>query len=87
MKRQERLYKILSENLNPTQLFVIDDSHKHAGHLEQNPKEKHFRVEIESPLLEGKPRVEAHRLIHELLSEELKTGLHALSIRLLPKKN
>ena len=39
------------------------------------------RVEAVSPAFEGKTRLQCHRLVYEILDEELKGGVHALSVR------
>jgi stress-induced morphogen len=40
-------------------------------------------VEIISEAFEHKRRVERHRMVYEALGEELKDGVHALSLKLL----
>ena len=39
------------------------------------------RVEVASAAFEGKSRLQCHRLVYELLEDELKGGVHALSLR------
>ena len=34
-----------------------------------------------SSAFEGKSRIQCHRLVYEILDEELKGGVHALSLR------
>ncbi|KAF8822180.1 BolA family protein [Cardiosporidium cionae] len=77
----------LSVALKPTRLNVIDESHQHATHQEVklNPwkyasGESHFRVEVESELFKGLPVLQRHKMIYELLDDELKNSVHALSI-------
>ena len=44
-----RIREKLTENLAPSRLNVVDDSHKHAGHVGARPEgETHFSVEIVS---------------------------------------
>lgn len=66
----------------PQFLEVIDESHRHAGHgHHHHPEgETHFRVEIVSDAFDGKSRIERHRMINALLSEELAGRVHALAI-------
>jgi BolA protein len=64
---------------------VIDESHKHAGHIEHDGGaphggETHFRVRIVSPAFAGKSRVERHRAVNALFAEEFAHGLHALAL-------
>ena len=39
------------------------------------------RVEVASPAFEGKTRLQCHRLVYDILDEELKGGVHALSVK------
>jgi BolA protein len=70
------------ESLNATRLELIDDSEKHHGHGGYNPAgESHFTLVIESPLFEGKSRVERQRMVHSALGELVGNRVHALSIK------
>ena len=72
----------LTEQLAPSALDVIDESHLHAGHAGSRPEgETHFRVEIVSAAFEGKSRVERHRIVNGVLDEAFKRGLHALAVK------
>ena len=71
----------LTDAFSPTNLKVIDESHKHAGHVGARPEgETHFRVEIVAEAFGGKSLVQRHRLINQALAEELADRVHALSI-------
>jgi BolA family transcriptional regulator, general stress-responsive regulator len=66
---------------SPAQLSVIDESCHHAGHMNHHPEgETHFRVEIVSDAFVGKSRLERHRLVNSLLSDELSGRVHALAV-------
>jgi BolA protein len=71
----------LEQALHPTRLDVVDESHLHAGH---NPDavagETHFRVLVVSPEMVGKSRLARHRLINDLLADQLAGKVHALAI-------
>ncbi len=72
----------LAQALSPTRIELVDDSEKHRGHGGYNPAgESHFSLLIESPLFEGKSRVERQRMIHAALGELVGERVHALSIR------
>ncbi len=67
--------------LRPEALDVVDESHQHEGHSGWQPGgETHFRVYIVSNAFEGKGRVEMHRMVNEVLAEELSGPVHALAI-------
>ena len=65
----------------PQSLDVVDESHQHAGHAGHRPGgQTHFRVHIVSESFRGKSRIESHRMINQILSSELASGVHALAI-------
>jgi BolA family transcriptional regulator, general stress-responsive regulator len=80
----------ITEKLNaafvPSHLEVINESHLHAGHQEKFQKnfdgagETHFRIRIVTDAFTGKSRIDRHRAITGLLTEELAGELHALAI-------
>ncbi len=79
-----RIREKLTENLAPTRLDVVDDSHKHAGHVGARPEgETHFSVEIVSAAFEGVSRVERQRMVYAILQDELAGPVHALALRTL----
>jgi len=71
--------------LSPRVLEVIDESHLHAGHVGANDLGlgTHFRVRIDSPLFDGKPRVARHRLVYDALRSFIAQGVHAIAIDIL----
>ena len=63
------------------EIAVRDDSHLHQGHAGARPEgETHFHVRIRAQELKGKSRVAGHRLVMEILREELDGPVHALAI-------
>jgi BolA family transcriptional regulator, general stress-responsive regulator len=72
----------LRDALQPTRLEVINESHLHAGHRgSPETGESHFRLLIISELFSGKSRVDRHRMVNDILSEELRGKVHALAIK------
>ena len=67
---------------SPAHLEVINESHLHAGHQEKfnGAGETHFRIRIVTEAFSGKSRIDRHRAITGLLTEELAGELHALAI-------
>ena len=65
----------------PKALDVQDESSQHEGHSGWKAGgETHFRVYIVAEAFEGRSRVEMHRMINEVLAEELAGPVHALAI-------
>ena len=80
-QRVETIRKILNEAFSPTQLDIIDESHKHAGHEGAKSGGGHFVAFIVSDAFEGKNLLERHRMVYEALGDLMKTDIHALSIK------
>jgi len=81
MTVRDRIRRKLTEVFAPVFLEVIDDSHLHEGHAGSRPGgESHFRIVISSEAFRGKSRIERHRMINELVRDEIEAGLHALAI-------
>ena len=71
----------LRAGLAPSQLAIVDDSSKHAGHSgHREGGESHFTVEIVSAAFAGQSRVARQRLVYDLLKDEFAAGLHALAL-------
>eukprot|EP00079_Xenopus_tropicalis_P029574 XP_012825074.1 PREDICTED: bolA-like protein 1 [Xenopus tropicalis] len=68
----------LTETLKPSHLEVLNESYMHAV-----PKgsETHFKVVVVSESFLGKSLIQRHRLVNELLKDELAGPVHALSIQ------
>jgi BolA family transcriptional regulator, general stress-responsive regulator len=77
----ERIQNSLTAALSPERLEVIDESGQHAGHAGAVPgKTTHVRVIVEAEAFRGKSRVDCHRIVNELMKDEIARGLHALAI-------
>jgi BolA-like protein 1 len=70
----------LGEALHPVHLEVINES---AMHSVPPGSETHFKVLVVSPAFAGLGLVDRHRRVNEALRDELRGGVHALSIRAL----
>jgi BolA-like protein 1 len=72
----------LQSSLEASVLEIEDVSYQHAGHagVKGDANETHFNVKIVSPKFEGQSLVKRHRMVYDVLADELKTGLHALSV-------
>ena len=80
-----RIHAKLTESLSPVTLTIKDESFMHAGHS-GNPSgdpdaETHFKVTVVSESFAGKNMVARHRLVYGVLDQEIKDGVHALSLK------
>jgi BolA protein len=72
----------LRDAFTPQELKVVDESHLHAGHAgAPEGGESHFFVEIVSDKFIGQSRVNCHRLVNDVLKQELAGPVHALSLK------
>jgi BolA protein len=62
----------------PTELDVLDEGHKHAGHAGEG--RGHFHVRIVSTAFAGQLPIKRHRMIYAALDGLMDRGIHALSI-------
>ena len=73
----------LTAALSPDEIEVVDVSHQHAGHGGwREGGETHFEVRMKAAAFSGKSRVETHRMVNRVLSDELATTIHALQLSL-----
>ena len=64
----------------PESLEIIDDSHRHAGHVGAKDGRGHFRVRIVSERFVGTKTLERHRMVYAALGSLMQTDIHALSV-------
>jgi BolA protein len=77
VSKQDHIAERLSAALAPSHLEIVDESYMHKV-----PKgaETHFKVIIVSERFEGLTAVRRHQLVYGALADELKRGIHALTI-------
>ncbi len=76
MKIQSSIESKLA-SLDPLHLEVVNESHMHSVPANS---ETHFKVTVVSGQFDGKLLVARHRLVNDILSEELAGGVHALAL-------
>ena len=82
MSLETRMREKLVAALHPSRLDLVNESHRHEGHRSSpGTGESHFRLLIVADAFAGKSRLERHRLINELLRDEITGGVHALAIK------
>lgn len=80
MNMESAIRSKLESTFVPQTLEITNESHKHSSGL---GAESHFKVLVVSKRFAGLNRVARQRLVYDLLSLEMKMGIHALSLRLL----
>ncbi len=83
MRVAELIEQKLRDALSPQEIEVIDQSYLHVGHAgAREGGESHFRIRVVSAAFDGKTRVARQRMINQILADELKEQIHALSMDL-----
>ena len=78
---EDEIKRKLKQAFAPEALEVVNDSHRHGGHGgSPGTGESHFTIKVVSPVFAGKSRVERHRMVNNVLAEELASKIHALAI-------
>lgn len=72
--------RILLAPLQATQLNIVDESHRHAGHAGAKDGGGHYVLRIVSENFAGKNTTQRHRMIYSALAEMLKRDIHALTL-------
>ncbi len=81
MRVEESIRERLRGAFAPSELQVVNDSHRHADHgSSPQTGESHFIVVVVSTAFAGKSRVERHRMVNAALAEELAGPVHALAV-------
>jgi BolA protein len=81
MSAEARLREKLMVALEPTRLDIVNESELHAGHRSTpGTGESHFRIMIVSPKFSGATRVMRHRMVNDVIADELKERIHALAL-------
>ena len=81
----DRIMNKLTTTFVPSHLEIVDDSARHQGHAgahQDGGGQTHFNVTMEAAAFAGKSRVERQRLVYDLLADELKERVHAISLKL-----
>ncbi len=83
MENRNRIAEIrrrLETALDPVELEVIDESHKHVGHDGAKSGHGHFRIIVRASALAGMTSLARHRKIYAILGDLMQTDIHAVSL-------
>ena len=70
----------LKEKIKIENIEIIDNSNKHKHHKFYDPKRLHLHLKIKSLYLSSITRINAQRIIMNILNDDLKNKIHALEI-------
>lgn len=82
-ERRDHIERKLRDALAARHVEVIDESHLHAGHAGARSGGGHFRATIVSERFEGANTLARQRLVYQVLADEMRADIHALSMRTL----
>lgn len=77
MTIQTQIEEKLNNSFQPAFMDVINESHMHnvpAG------SESHFKIILASNAFDGLTLIKRHRLVNEVLADELKGEIHAMAL-------
>lgn len=81
MSVAETMRRKLVAAFAPEEIAIEDQSTRHAGHAGARPEgETHFRLRIVASAFAGMNRLERQRRIYDVLHDELREHVHALSV-------
>ena len=84
MSVRDRIISILTKELTPIYLKVTDFSERHRGHAGYGEAgESHFDAVIVSDKFSGKSRVDRQKMVYSFLEAEMKSQIHALTLKTL----
>jgi stress-induced morphogen len=72
----------IKKNIKVESILIIDNSNLHKNHKFFDNKKYHLRIEIVSAYLKSLEKVKAQREVMTILSEELRSKIHALEIKI-----
>ncbi|MBN3859595.1 BolA/IbaG family iron-sulfur metabolism protein [Neisseriaceae bacterium PsAf] len=82
---EQEVKQILSD-INLFYCELIDDSLYHRGHAGNVNNGAHYQLTLVSDDFQDLSKVQRHRLIYEKFAKELKTQIHALSLKIMTIK-
>ena len=70
----------LKKEIDFQKIEIVNNSHKHKGHKFFSADKYHLHLKIKSLYLNSISRLNAQKLITNILKEDLKNKIHALEI-------
>ena len=76
----KHIKKKLEDKIKLESIEIIDNTAKHKGHKYFSENKYHLHLKIKSLYLKSITRINAQKLIMNILKEDLKDKIHALEI-------
>tara|TARA_B100000575_G_C23077162_1_gene620490 strand:- start:1153 stop:1410 length:258 start_codon:yes stop_codon:yes gene_type:complete len=76
----EEIKTKLNKNIKLEDIVIVDNSQKHKGHKFYSPEKYHLHLKIKSLYLSSLTRINAQKMVMKVLSDDLKSKIHALEI-------
>ena len=70
----------LKENIKIEKIEIVDNSSKHSKHKFFSPEKFHLKLKVQSLYLSSISRINAQKIIMNILKDDLKNRIHALEI-------
>lgn len=77
MSIQLQLQQKLESHFSPSYIQIVNESHMHRGPA---GSESHFKLILVSTHFSGKRLLQRHRMVNEVLAQELANEIHALAM-------
>ena len=76
----EEIKKKLKKEINFEKLEIVDNTYKHESHKSFQKGKYHLKLKIKSVYLKSLKRLDAQKIIMQVLKNDLKNKIHALEI-------
>tara|TARA_B100000676_G_C17666963_1_gene624340 strand:+ start:75 stop:350 length:276 start_codon:yes stop_codon:yes gene_type:complete len=86
MKLLEKIEYLLKQHLDIKKLIIEDESHKHAGHIQNQNAGGHFKALIISKSFDDLPLINRHKLVYKALGNLIGKEIHAFSMKTISEK-
>ena len=78
----EKVKAKINNKLSPEKILLIDNSYLHTKHKSFDSNKFHLKLIIKSEKLKNMEKIDAHKAIFSILSDEMKNKIHALEIEI-----
>ena len=78
----EKIKEKINKELNPEHILLLDNSKLHVKHKGFDNNKFYLKLIVKSKKLKTIKRIDAHKIIFSILSDEMKNKIHALEIEI-----